>query len=584
MTRAILVLLAMLLTAGSAFGQAMPSRGTGSTFNPASASLILQQGVLGFSRGKLTVTANTWNGAMELQCAVMLSAAGAPVYDVDNEIPLTLLGATSSIVSIPTLTTGTWDFDMGGCLAVKLTSSTGTTGSISAFLNVIGAGGGSGAGGGGGGGGNVVIQTPLGDSAMDDTNDAVRVNIVAGAAAGGTSQADRATFTAGTTAGTPAQGVFETTRTTLADGRIGMVALTANRSQFTTLEDATGIAAFGPAGTAAAPVLTVQGRAGMTPLSANLFVAGAVNAIGNPAFVTPGTGAVFSSAQSGAWTVQPGNTQNTTAWFTTPFAGSVTAGGAGAANAQTTRVIHATDDPIFARFGEVQASPTANTLLGRLASLETIAGDIRTAAQLIDNAVSGPGFNISLIGGVAPTVPTTFDLDTVGTVNVEGYAIAVAGAGGPVAIPGSATTGLYVDMRARTATPDVNLGSVVPIASTTGGASNFSTGLSTAAVYTNFIKAAPGQVYDLDCFNVGSAPAYARLYNMTTAPASTDTANIVWRGFIPHNTTAGAGLIKSLPVGRIFTTGIALRITSDVADNGTGALSANTVTCNVGFK
>lgn len=52
----------------------------------------------------------------------------------------------------------------------------------------------------------MAIETPAGDSAMDDTNDAVRVNIVAGTSAGGTSLADGDTYTTSATAHTPIGG------------------------------------------------------------------------------------------------------------------------------------------------------------------------------------------------------------------------------------------------------------------------------------------------------------------------------------------------------------------------------------------
>jgi hypothetical protein len=76
----------------------------------------------------------------------------------------------------------------------------------------------------------------------------------------------------------------------------------------------------GTAGTAAAGVLTVQGIASMTPVQVSQATAANLNAT----VVGTGTFAV-QAAQSGTWTVQPGNTPNTTAWLTQPVAG--TAGG-----------------------------------------------------------------------------------------------------------------------------------------------------------------------------------------------------------------------------------------------------------------
>lgn len=72
-----------------------------------------------------------------------------------------------------------------------------------------------------------------------------------------------------------------------------------------------------------------------------------------------------------------------------------------------------------------------------------------------------------------------------------------------------------------------------------GGCSAYSF-LSTAAVQSASIKNSPGQVYSLAFFNNSATIAYVRLYNQTTAPATTDSANIIWRGLVPGN-TSGAG-------------------------------------------
>jgi hypothetical protein len=74
------------------------------------------------------------------------------------------------------------------------------------------------------------MRDSVGDSAMDDANNALRVNVVAGGAAGGTSTADDADFTAGTTAGTSIQGVYESSPTSVTDGDLGTVGITQTRA------------------------------------------------------------------------------------------------------------------------------------------------------------------------------------------------------------------------------------------------------------------------------------------------------------------------------------------------------------------
>lgn len=67
------------------------------------------------------------------------------------------------------------------------------------------------------------------DSIMDNANDALRVSIVAGGGTGGTASADDADFTATTTSGTPAMGVYESSPTSVTDGDMGIVGITAGR-------------------------------------------------------------------------------------------------------------------------------------------------------------------------------------------------------------------------------------------------------------------------------------------------------------------------------------------------------------------
>lgn len=62
-----------------------------------------------------------------------------------------------------------------------------------------------------------------------DANGNLRVNIMAGAGSGGTAQADDADFTDGTTQGTPAMGVYESTPSTVTDGDLGIVGITEDR-------------------------------------------------------------------------------------------------------------------------------------------------------------------------------------------------------------------------------------------------------------------------------------------------------------------------------------------------------------------
>jgi len=124
------------------------------------------------------------------------------------------------------------------------------------------------------------------------------------------------------------------------------------------------------------------------------------------------------------------------------------------------------------------------------------------------------------------------------------------------------------------------IGNVGNIPLTSGGLSVYAF-LSTAAVISAAIKASAGQVYSLQFFNLNAAARYVRLYNMTTAPATTDTP--IWRGIIPGN-TAGAGFVIDIHTGLAFGTGIGIRVTAAIADNDATVLAANEIIGNVLYK
>lgn len=113
------------------------------------------------------------------------------------------------------------------------------------------------------------------------------------------------------------------------------------------------------------------------------------------------------------------------------------------------------------------------------------------------------------------------------------------------------------------------------------GGTSMSSSISTAAVLSAVVKASPGKVFAITCMNINAAARFVRIYNMTTAPASTDGANILWRGIIPGSTT-GAGFTIYLK-GLQCTTGIGIRASTGIADNDTGALAANELVFNVEY-
>lgn len=110
----------------------------------------------------------------------------------------------------------------------------------------------------------------------EDTADTLRavsaakplpVNIVAGAAAGGTSANDDSAFTIGSQPGTPMMGLFDdTTPDSIDENDVGVVRMSANRNLFTTLRDAAGNERG--VNVTAGNALTVDASATTQPISA----------------------------------------------------------------------------------------------------------------------------------------------------------------------------------------------------------------------------------------------------------------------------------------------------------------------------
>ena len=85
------------------------------------------------------------------------------------------------------------------------------------------------------------LETPGGVTVMDAVNTAVRVNMVAGGGAGGTSMADDAAFTPGATQVTPVAGFAdEVAPDSVNEGDAGVVRMSLNRNLYIVLRDAAG--------------------------------------------------------------------------------------------------------------------------------------------------------------------------------------------------------------------------------------------------------------------------------------------------------------------------------------------------------
>jgi hypothetical protein len=92
------------------------------------------------------------------------------------------------------------------------------------------------------------------------------------------------------------------------------------------------------------------------------------------------------------------------------------------------------------------------------------------------------------------------------------------------------------------------------------------------------IKATPGEVAGWYLSNNAASVRYVKLYDKATAPTSGDTPKLTL--MLPANSAANT----LAPAGIDFTAGIGIRCTTGVADNDTGAPTANDVVANVFYK
>lgn len=246
-------------------------------------------------------------------------------------------------------------------------------------------------------------------------------------------------------------------------------------------------------------------------------------------------------------------------------------------------------------------------------------GGALTALQLIDDAVATDGAAAPtkglMLAGTDGTNAQTVKVDTAGelqidvltlpnvtvgaalpagTNNIGDVDVLTIAAGDnnignvdvvtlPALVAGTANIG-DVDVVTLPAIPTGtnSIGRVNPEPQTANGLS-ISRTLSAASTNATSVKASAGQVYSIYAHSINAAVRYLKLYNKASAPTvGTDTPVLTLP--IPGN-TAGAGFaLDTGGMGVAFATGIALALTTGIADADTGAVAANEIVVNVLFK
>lgn len=269
----------------------------------------------------------------------------------------------------------------------------------------------------------------------------VDVNIVSGAGSGGTAAADDADFTAGTTQGTPAMGVYESSPSNVTDGDLGTVGITVGRR----LKTSSTIDAALPAGT--------NNIGDVDVLSSALPTGAATAALQTQPGVDIGDVTINNSTGAAAVNIQDGGNSITVDGTVTINAipagnnnigdvdvASIAAGdnnignvdivtlpvafNTGTRSATTQRVTVATDDLVPVSIASVPSHAVTNA--GTFATQEN--GAALTAMQLIDDTVFADDAAVTLgtsKGNIASGVAVQTDGTDPTAVSAEGDAAAL---------------------------------------------------------------------------------------------------------------------------------------------------------------
>lgn len=341
--------------------------------------------------------------------------------------------------------------------------------------------------------------------------------------------------------------------------------------------------------------------------------------------VTIATDDVVPASQSGTWTVQPGNTANTTAWkvdgsaVTQPVSlasvpsHAVTNAGTFAVQPDTSVAQGSTTSGqkgALALGAVTTSSPTYTTAQSSPLSLDT-AGNLRV------NVVAGgaSGGTSSTVGAAVPSTATAVGFTdgtnmvlakvkattgaaattdpalvvTLRDVNANGSAADSASAPIAFSTEGKAQLGSVTETApaSDTASSGLNgrlqrvaqrLTSILAAFSPTATANGATSSRVNSAASTNAtsLKASAGQGYEIDVFNNAAYNVFLKFYNKASAPTvGTDTP--IWT--IPIQ--AGGGYSKSFRYGKTFSTGIAYAITKLQADSDTTVVAAGDLTGSI---
>jgi hypothetical protein len=381
---------------------------------------------------------------------------------------------------------------------------------------------------------------------------------------GGTAQADRSSFTDGTTNATPIAGVYNETASDPTEDQAAAVRLTAKRAIHVNLRDATGAEVSVGGGTqydedtasAAGEKLTMAGVVRADTAASQVGSDGdrtvlVVDANGrlhvNGSGVTQPVSAASLPLPTGASTLAEQQTQTTALQLIDDAVATV------AAAVPTKGLAAAGTDGTNARLLKTDTS-----------------GELQVDVLTLPALVAGTA-NIGDVDVL--TVPAPLSTTGGGT---EATALRVT-------VASDSTGVLSVDDNGSSLTVD-NAGTfaVQPKPETSGGLDLFrSIDLDETE---EEVKASAGQVYGLWFSNLATSTRFLKFYNATAASVTVGTTTPVLTLALPGNSSDDISGVFSSAFGIAFSTAITVAATTGVADTDTGAPGANEVLVNIFYK
>jgi hypothetical protein len=217
---------------------------------------------------------------------------------------------------------------------------------------------------------------------------------------------------------------------------------------------------------------------------------------------------------------------------------------------------------------------------------QTTAAAIQTAVELIDNAVSGSGLNISQINGVTPlmgagntgtgshrTTEAT-DSQLSAGVGATGDAAATAGSTGSLNAKGRLITSQLADILTALQLIDNDQ---------TGASLHHRISVGTTED-EHEVKGSAGRLFAINVTNTNAAVRYLRCANQVIGSTTPGTTTVFYGMAIPAATTGGGYTTSFGPKGVAFSTGLTCWLVTGAAETDVAEVAANEINVNYVYE